>query len=81
MYYEVTGRSVCILDYAPAYDLSGPAGQEDCVVNLYDLAAFAVQWPAGYDFEEFAGFSGRWQSSGMYPQPQQGNGLCPKRRS
>lgn len=31
---------------APAFDISGPAGEPDCRVDLYDLAALAGEWLA-----------------------------------
>lgn len=36
--------SVCIDQTGLEFDLSGPAGEPDCEVNLYDLAEFAATW-------------------------------------
>ena len=36
--------SVCIDRTGLEFDLSGPAGEPDCEVNLYDLAEFATAW-------------------------------------
>lgn len=47
-----------------AFDISGPAGQPDCAVDLYDLTALAGDWLAGYDYEDFAGLSKEWLLSG-----------------
>lgn len=43
LYYEVSGQVPCIYGY-PSFDVSGPDGQRDCVVDLYDFAAFSAQW-------------------------------------
>jgi hypothetical protein len=67
IYFAMTGRSVCILDYAAPYDLSGPENLPDCIVDLYDLAAVAARWLCPYDLEYFSGFAGNWRSSGLYP--------------
>jgi hypothetical protein len=66
-YYQVSGQGVCLPAYTSAYDLAGPEGQPDCFVDLYDLVVFTGQWLVLYDFEEFADFSGSWQSSSLYP--------------
>ncbi len=43
LYVEfVPGASICVDN--PEMDLSGPEGQPDCMVDLYDLAAVARQW-------------------------------------
>jgi hypothetical protein len=42
LYANATGIEVC--SPALAGDISGPKGLSDCVVNLYDLAAFAANW-------------------------------------
>ena len=43
-YYDTTGNYACILDYASAYDFSGPEGSPDCKVDIYDFASFASKW-------------------------------------
>lgn len=42
LYTEVTGVEFC--STAMPGDVSGPIGQPDCVVDLYDLAVFAADW-------------------------------------
>ncbi|MBI9019527.1 MAG: hypothetical protein JEZ07_19935 [Phycisphaerae bacterium] len=42
IYYEYTGEKTCL--YSPEWDLTGPEGVADCVVNLYDFATFANSW-------------------------------------
>jgi hypothetical protein len=58
---------VCLPGYTSAYDLTGPQGQPDCFVDLYDLAVFTSQWLVLYDLEEFGDFSSTWQTSSLYP--------------
>jgi hypothetical protein len=43
-YYNVTGKQSCILEYASQFDLTGPDGQPDCKVDLYDLTAMSAVW-------------------------------------
>ena len=43
LYYDVTGEGVCLYGY-PEFDISGPNGERDCKVNLWDLTSFASQW-------------------------------------
>lgn len=43
LYYDVTDLLPCINGY-PTFDSSGPDGQKDCVVDLYDFADFAANW-------------------------------------
>jgi hypothetical protein len=43
-YYNVTGKQSCILEYGSQFDLTGPDGQPDCKVDLYDLAAMTAVW-------------------------------------
>ena len=43
-FYNVTGQKSCILDYASSFDVSGPDGESDCVINLYDFAEMASVW-------------------------------------
>ncbi|AQT68471.1 hypothetical protein STSP2_01635 [Anaerohalosphaera lusitana] len=42
VYKDYTGLATCI--DRPAMDISGPNGEQDCVVNLYDFAEFANNW-------------------------------------
>ncbi len=65
--YALSGERSCILEFDAQYDLSGPAGEADCVVDLHDLAAFAGQWLSVYGMEDFADFSTSWQTGGFYP--------------
>ena len=44
-YADMTGESVCYYG-APAWDISGPNGTPDCVVDLYDFAQLASDWQA-----------------------------------
>jgi hypothetical protein len=39
IYYEATGKPVCISEYASEFDFN-----KDCLVNLTDFAAFAAKW-------------------------------------
>ncbi len=41
-YYDVTGESVCSV--SPPYDVTGPEGEPDCIVDLFDLAGMASNW-------------------------------------
>ncbi|HOT72596.1 MAG TPA: immunoglobulin domain-containing protein [Anaerohalosphaeraceae bacterium] len=66
-YYEMTGEGVCLLSHTSAYDLTGPWGVPDCVVDLYDLAAFAAQWLTAYEGDDFAGFAAQWMLCTLYP--------------
>ncbi|MBN2513777.1 MAG: immunoglobulin domain-containing protein [Sedimentisphaerales bacterium] len=43
LYYDVTGTAPCIYGN-PEFDVSGPEGKSDCVVNIYDFAEFAKAW-------------------------------------
>jgi hypothetical protein len=43
LYYDATGSPVCIYGH-PKFDVSGPEGNPDCVVNLFDFAEFASEW-------------------------------------
>ena len=42
LYYDVSGIRPCMS--RPSFDVSGPGGTQDCVVNLYDFAEFAADW-------------------------------------
>lgn len=43
LYYDITGNRPCVYGY-PKYDISGPEGVRDCVVDIYDFADFATGW-------------------------------------
>lgn len=44
----IPAGDLCIADiYAASLDVSGPAGEPDCVVNLHDLAEMAAGWLSG----------------------------------
>ena len=43
MYYDVTSIRPCIYG-SPGFDVTGPDGKPDCVVNLYDFADFVADW-------------------------------------
>ncbi len=42
IYHDFTGESFCYAN--PQFDVTGPEGTPDCVVDLFDLAAFTVSW-------------------------------------
>ncbi len=42
LYESYSGISPCV--YPPALDTTGPSGEPDCRVNLYDFAEFAAAW-------------------------------------
>lgn len=44
LYYEASGENACLLPYNSRLDVSGPDGESDCRVDLYDFAAFAEVW-------------------------------------
>jgi hypothetical protein len=67
VYHAMSGLRVCLLTYASQFDYTGPAGQPDCMVDLYDLVVFANNWLVLYDYPEFADLSSNWLSSGLYP--------------
>jgi len=67
VYYEMTGRGVCLPEFTDPCDRTGPEGQPDCIVDLYDLADLADQWLILYDFESFSDFSESWQAEYFYP--------------
>lgn len=70
VYYAMSGQSACILSYASQYDLSGPSGIPDCVIDIHDLRVLAQQWLSSYDLSDFAGFADNWLSCGLYPDCQ-----------
>ena len=68
--YDFSGEQSCILEFNSAYDLSGPNGESDCVIDLYDLIAFAGDWLGGsenYTIDEFSDLAETWQTDGLYP--------------
>lgn len=44
IYYDQTGIELCAVDYPAAYDLSGPLGKPDCVLDMYDMALLCASW-------------------------------------
>ena len=44
LYAGVSGKPVCLYPPDARLNISGPGGQPDCVVDLYDFAAFAAGW-------------------------------------
>jgi hypothetical protein len=44
IYYETTGLEICAVDYPAAYDLSGPTGESDCVLDMYDMVQLCGSW-------------------------------------
>ncbi|HOQ03772.1 MAG TPA: immunoglobulin domain-containing protein [Anaerohalosphaeraceae bacterium] len=67
VYYEMTGVGVCLLGHTSEYDLTGPAGAPDCVVDLYDLAVFASVWLEMYTLPDLAGLASQWLVCTYYP--------------
>ncbi|MEJ5259234.1 MAG: LamG-like jellyroll fold domain-containing protein [Anaerohalosphaeraceae bacterium] len=67
VYYAMTGLGVCLLSHTGEYDLTGPAGVPDCVVDLYDLAAFASFWLDIYTLPDLAGLASQWLVCTLYP--------------
>lgn len=43
LYYDVTNIRPCLYGN-PEFDVSGPEGEADCVVDIYDFAEFARAW-------------------------------------
>ena len=43
LYYDISEKAVCLYGY-PEFDFSGPNGEQDCKVDLWDMTAFATQW-------------------------------------
>jgi hypothetical protein len=67
IYHAMTGLGVCLLNYASQFDFTGPDGQPDCTVDIYDLRVFANGWLTLYDYPDFADLSSNWLSCGLYP--------------
>lgn len=45
IYNTASLKGFCDLDSVPSFDIAGPAGANpDCLVNLYDLSAFVLEW-------------------------------------
>lgn len=44
LYYETTGIELCAIDYPAEYDLSGPLGEPDCSLDMYDMAQLCAAW-------------------------------------
>ncbi|MCK4999018.1 MAG: hypothetical protein KAS23_05770 [Anaerohalosphaera sp.] len=44
-YHDITDETLCIDQVGlEMFDITGPDGEPDCVVNIYDFAAFASDW-------------------------------------
>ncbi len=41
-YYNMTGEGICV--DRPAYDMTGPGGEPDCILDIYEIALLAAQW-------------------------------------
>jgi hypothetical protein len=52
----------CTYSYASQFDVAGPFGTPDCIVNLYDFGALDY-----INLDEFTGFIENWLSCGLYP--------------
>lgn len=81
--YDLSGKPSCILPFNAKYDLTGPQGQADCAVDIYDLAELTYHFlesPSIYDLTgpegqpdgivnlwEYAELATYWLSSGLYP--------------
>lgn len=37
-------KAVCVDPYAEQFDLTGPAGEPDCIVDFYDFAEISLHW-------------------------------------
>jgi len=57
--------------FVPDFDLSGPAGNRDCEVDIYDLAEFAAAWINPYKMGDFADLASEWLDCGLFDP-----GLC-----
>ncbi len=45
IYNDVTGENFCILEsFDNRYDLSGPQGEPDCKIDIYDFADLTAHW-------------------------------------
>jgi hypothetical protein len=44
IYYDQTGIELCAVDYPAEYDLSGPTGEPDCSLDMYDMAQLCASW-------------------------------------
>lgn len=42
--FAATKLNKCVADYAVGVDVSGPAGEPDCLVDIYDFAEMAAGW-------------------------------------
>jgi hypothetical protein len=42
LYSGITGEDVCVEN--PEYDITGPDGNPDCKVDLYEFAVLASEW-------------------------------------
>lgn len=67
IYYAITTKSVCILDFTSAFDLTGPNGRPDCRVDLMDFALVAQGWLDLYNTADLPGLAADWLSCKLYP--------------
>ena len=44
LYANISGKPVCLYPPDSRFDISGPEGKPDCIVDLYDFAALSAQW-------------------------------------
>ncbi|ARN57858.1 LamG-like jellyroll fold domain-containing protein [Sedimentisphaera salicampi] len=42
--YAASPKTLCILDYAQQYDVTGPEGEPDCLVDQNDLYVLLINW-------------------------------------
>lgn len=67
VYYAVSTKGVCILDFTSAFDLTGPDGRPDCRVDLLDFAIVAQHWLDMYNTPDLSELAADWLSCKLYP--------------
>lgn len=67
VYYAISTKGVCILDFTSAFDLTGPDGRPDCRVDLLDFAIVAQGWLDMYNTPDLSGLAADWLSCKLYP--------------
>jgi hypothetical protein len=67
VYYAISTKGVCILDFTSAFDLTGPDGRPDCRVDLLDFAFVAQGWLDMYNTPDLSGLAADWLSCKLYP--------------
>ncbi len=67
VYYEISTKGVCILDFTSAFDLTGPDGRPDCRVDLLDFAIVAQGWLDMYNAPDLSELAADWLSCKLYP--------------